>query len=197
MGRTRLTMTQAVGRRIRRERSERNWSQERFVAELLKHGMEWSRSTLAQAELGKRSLSVDELYVLGLTLGIAPHLLLYPPPGTDIAIGQLTPGPELAEWLWDPDQHRLTRPGETERRRWFESVGLADQLSDEQVEELRATLRGGGSQETVIEQDREEPQAKKLGKAEETSSESRRPKWPQGTDNEVQQGSPKEMGGGR
>src|SRR5438105_3343021 len=77
-----MTMTQVVGRNVREHRTRQRLSQDQLRVALGSRGIKLSRPTVAQLEAGKRPISVDEILALGLALGIAPHLLMYPPAGT-------------------------------------------------------------------------------------------------------------------
>jgi hypothetical protein len=138
-----LTMNEIVGYNVRRIREALMWSQQRLRDELEDAGgISWSRATVAQTELGKRPITVNELLALALVLGVAPHLLLYPPPGTDVMFGRVVAqGEWLADLLWDPDQSDWTRFPESEQRRWILSSNLLDRLDPEAVQQLTAEAR--------------------------------------------------------
>jgi transcriptional regulator with XRE-family HTH domain len=122
--RKRMTMTEVVGANVRRLRADRGWSQDLLRGLLEDFGVKLSRPTIAQLENGKRPLPVDELLALGLALGIAPHLLLYPPAWSDVAVTDdlALPGPALAAWLWTPDTMPPTAPDVSEQRMYSEAM---------------------------------------------------------------------------
>ncbi len=144
----RMTMAEVVGQNVRRIRLDRDLSQEDLRLRLEEQGVKLSRPTVAQLELGKRPTTVDELLALALALGVAPHLLLYPPrpplvldPDKGVKVGladdTAISGFLLAGWIWDPDRHRsLNAADQSERRLLLEAMDAADRLSDEQVEQI-------------------------------------------------------------
>jgi transcriptional regulator with XRE-family HTH domain len=138
MERRRLTMTEVVGENVRRIRLSRRLSQEQLRVGLAERGIEWSRPTVAQMELGKRPLSVDELLVVALTLGVAPHLLLYPPPRTNVGISDkhALPNWVIAGWLFDPDDHGLSEAREVERRFAYDASDMAEELPPEDLRDM-------------------------------------------------------------
>jgi transcriptional regulator with XRE-family HTH domain len=136
MERKRLRMEEVVGLNVKARRSRRDWSQGRLREALEEQGVRLSRATIAQLESGTRPVSVSELLALGLALGVAPHVLLYPPSGADIERpnGEVLYGPHLSDWLLAPDNHDLTGAGEIERNAWLD--GVRDRLTEEQWEGL-------------------------------------------------------------
>jgi transcriptional regulator with XRE-family HTH domain len=85
-----VTMSGVVGTNVRAARQARGWTQDRLVLEISRRGGSISKSSLTRIEPGdatgtQKSVSVDELVQLGLALGVAPLVLLCPPPGVDIA----------------------------------------------------------------------------------------------------------------
>ncbi len=139
MERERVTMAQVVGANVRKLRVAQRRSQDELRIRLRERGVTMARPTVAQLEAGGRPTSVDELLALGLALGVAPHLLLYPPAGTYVAVGDSEiQGWFLADWLSSPDDHPFTSGGQAERRWWVDSY--AERLSDlppEDLEEFR------------------------------------------------------------
>jgi transcriptional regulator with XRE-family HTH domain len=134
----RPSMTEVVAGRVRDLRKERGWTQDDLREHLKLIGMKMSRPTVVALESGQRTIDVSELFALGVVLGVAPQLLMYPPPGTSVRIAPdthprhaLFPGREVADWLWDPDQHRLSTAGKGEWQIWFESAGMADRMTPE------------------------------------------------------------------
>jgi hypothetical protein len=83
---------------------------------------------------------VSELFALALVLGVAPHLLLYPQPGTNVRTdpgtdertGAAYPGWKVADWLWEPDRHELSSAKVSELAKWIESTG---RTTEEALEE--------------------------------------------------------------
>lgn len=136
-----MTMTQVVGQNVREFRLFRHLSQEQLTVGLAEQGIALSRPTIAQLESGKRPLSIDELLALGLTLGVAPHLFLYPPRGVRVGVNEehSLQGWLVGGWLWDPDgkggllNHK---PAISEKRMFFNSLDAVEQLSDEEVDRL-------------------------------------------------------------
>jgi transcriptional regulator with XRE-family HTH domain len=147
MAREVLTMSQVVGMNVERLRRKAKLTQEELRRKLLnEQAVQMSRPTIAQLEAGKRPTSVDELFALSLVLGVAPHVLMYPPSGTGVgatAQGGFR-GRVIADWLWDPDGHRFSEAGEVEQRWWFESAELAERLP---ADELIALARKVGAEE--------------------------------------------------
>ncbi len=140
----RATLGEVVGLNVRALRTERGLTQHQLRALLAETGLDVSRSTVNQLELGNRTISVDDLLSLGLVFGIAPHCLLYPEPGMRVGRDDrhALSSADLATWLWSPDRHPLTHPShKSEKHRWIESLGLGDRLvevvSEEQVEALQ------------------------------------------------------------
>ncbi len=81
------TMTEVVAENVRRLRQRRGWTQRDLRDQLAEAGfafLDVSRPTIVAMESGKRSIEVSELFALAVVLGVSPHLLLYPPPGTDV-----------------------------------------------------------------------------------------------------------------
>lgn len=143
-----LTMSGIVGENIRRARAALGWSQQALAERLAEVGEPWSRATIAQLELGKRGATVDDLVVLALALGVAPHVLLYPPAGVDVAVADdVLPGPDLAHWIWSPDLSPYTDPEhepQTERSVWFASARVAEGMTDEEAKEMAEQMHRDG-----------------------------------------------------
>lgn len=135
--RDRLTMSEVVGQNVRAVRERLEWSQEEMRRHLSSYGLVVSRPTIAQLESGKRPISVDDLHSLARCLGVAPHLLLYPPPDSEVICGDhVTAAPNLARWLWDPESSMLTSaPSTYERKSYLDAQELYD-LAPKDAEKL-------------------------------------------------------------
>lgn len=140
-----LTLNAIVGANVRHARERLGWSQEDLASRLAEVGVAWSRPTVAQLELGKRGTTVDDLLVVALAVGVAPHVLLYPPAGVDVGVAGdgVLPGPDLAHWLWAPDDSPYTEPENeaTERETWALSARVLAQISDEEAARLASEGR--------------------------------------------------------
>ncbi len=102
-------ITAHVGLRVREVRTRRKLTQQQLAEEMTTYGERWSQSICAQAEAGKRPISVAELLALGMALDVAPHLLLYPLPEADVQVGETSVSSlMLTRWLWRPDRHPWT-----------------------------------------------------------------------------------------
>lgn len=125
-------MEEVVGLNVKARRGRRDWSQGRLREALEEQGVRLSRATVAQLESGTRPISVSELLALGLALGVAPHILLYPASGADILRpnGEVLSAPEFSDWVLAPDHHSLTQPGEIERYAWLD--GVRDRLTEDE-----------------------------------------------------------------
>lgn len=131
-------MNRAVGMNVRKYRLTHSWTQQQLADEMDRYGAGWSQSICAQAEAGRRPISVAELLALGLVLGVAPHLLLYPV--DDVEAGEtVIDAYELTRWLWKPDDHRWTSEDVSERDLVIEAMEqrIAElELSEGEKEEL-------------------------------------------------------------
>lgn len=67
-----------VRERIKQLRKGR-WTAEQFAAEMKSAGFEWTRQTVTNMEIGRRSLSIDELLGVATVLDVALIHLLVPP----------------------------------------------------------------------------------------------------------------------
>jgi transcriptional regulator with XRE-family HTH domain len=121
-------MSQVVGRNVRAVRERLEWSQAEMSMHLSPYGLKVSRTTVAQLENGKRPISVDDLHSLARCLGVAPHVLMYPPPDSAVVCGDyMTAAPNLARWLWDPESSALTSaPSTYERKSYLDALELYD-----------------------------------------------------------------------
>jgi transcriptional regulator with XRE-family HTH domain len=180
MERRRLTMTEVVGGNVRRIRLIKNWSQEQLRIGLRDWGVKWSRPTVAQMELGNRPLSVDELLALALTLGVAPHLLLYPPSRSRVGLSDdvAVANGLIGSWLDDPDDHPLSTSREFERRFLYEALDMADQMPIEDIRRqaarmLRDRNRAAELASAQIEQERPKPTARQKTTTKKTSKRTR------------------------
>ena len=122
------TMATVVGINARLVRERRGWDQDRVADEAAFLDLEWDVESIELFESGGIDTSVSDLLRLATVLGVAPHLLLYPPPGTAVYIGHQGDEPqktneledivldaethisasELANWIWNPDPHSNT-----------------------------------------------------------------------------------------
>lgn len=94
-----LPASRTVGRRVREERTERGWSQERLSDELRRAGMSIGQTDVARLESASRprSVTVDDLYSLAAALDVPPLSLLLPT-GSDHRV-QVGPQGESADRL--------------------------------------------------------------------------------------------------
>jgi transcriptional regulator with XRE-family HTH domain len=142
------SMTQIVAENVRRLRLQLGWTQRELRDRLAAKGigMDLSRPTIVALESGKRSIEVSELFALALVLGVAPHVLLYPQPGTNVRVdpesdeqtSSAYPGRWVADWLWDPDPQELSTAKVSELARWIESTG---RTTEEALEEANRGAR--------------------------------------------------------
>jgi transcriptional regulator with XRE-family HTH domain len=145
-----VSMTQVVAENVRRVRTQKGWSQEELRHRLGAVGRLVSRATVAAFESGDRSIGVSDLLALGLALGVAPHVLLYPQPRTTVLVNP-EPNPKyeaygarvIADWLWDPDGHELSTAGISEWTVWFASADVGDRVAPEDLKELTRKVRRG------------------------------------------------------
>lgn len=134
-----VTIGQLVGRNLKLARESRGWDWERLADEAEILDIDWDASAVAGFEQGTRDVTVSDLVTLGIMLGIAPHLLMYPEPNTIITLGANQPDAvsgsagmedailfaethvtavDLANWIWSPDEHRYTHAGVSEGDLW-------------------------------------------------------------------------------
>jgi transcriptional regulator with XRE-family HTH domain len=145
-----VSMTKVVAGNIRRLRTQRGWTQDELRQRLNDIGHRASRPTVAAYESGARSIEVSDLFALGLALGVAPQLLLYPPAGQTVFVHP-EPDPryrdyaayEVADWLWDPDGHEQSTARVSEWTMWFESAEMGARVSPEDLKELSRKVRRG------------------------------------------------------
>ncbi len=142
-----MTIAAVVGRNVRRTREMRGWDLDRLADEVALFDIVWTAPHIAEIEEGWRDVSISELVVLGVVLGVAPHLLLYPAPNTSVFVGpgQIDrdvagdgledavldaethlPGGTFAAWLWEPDAHLYTLADVSEETLWSESLDGQD-----------------------------------------------------------------------
>lgn len=138
----RLNTRQVLGSNLRRHRERLRWTQKDLSNKLKSYGFEWSQPTVAQAELGGRPTSIEELHALAHVLGVAPQVLLYPEGNTEVEIGAVArpairpltrrtvlSAKELADWLWKADGSALSsQEGTPELAAWFEAIGGINEL---------------------------------------------------------------------
>ena len=119
-------MSDVVGRNVKAARASRGWDFERVVQEGAMLDIDWDPTHLELIESGGLEIGISELLRLAIVLGIAPHLMFYPPPDTAVYVGETKNEPprdatgpeevvldalshisaeELTEWLWEPDKH--------------------------------------------------------------------------------------------
>lgn len=102
-------------------RKGRGWSAQRLAEEMVKVGIPWDRSIVANLENGRRAVvSVEEFLALAYVLDIAPVHLLVP-------IDDSAPLQPVAGVTVDPGQVRawvrgLDTIGQVDRRRYFSAV---------------------------------------------------------------------------
>ena len=133
-----LTLSAVVGRNVQRARLDRGWGRERLCDEAALLDLDFSAASLERLENGSEDLSVAQMVALAVLLGVAPHLLMYPPAdamisvggaGTDVGrddrpeavlLGAETHihADEFADWIWDPDGHIRTLVNIEESELW-------------------------------------------------------------------------------
>ncbi len=120
-------------------RENRGWDQDRLVDEAAYVDLPWDKAVVTRIENGSAALTVADLLSLATLLGVAPHLLLYPPAGSAVVLhgtgveedGEASdledavfytethmPAGEFADWIWDPDDHAATDVDVPERELW-------------------------------------------------------------------------------
>jgi len=140
-----MSIAAVVGRNVRLTREKRGWDLDRLADEMALFDVVLNPTTVAEIEEGWREVSVSELVVLGVVLGIAPHLLLYPRSNISVVIGPgqdgqasdagsleealfdaetHLPSDEFASWLWQPDGHTYTIADVSEESLWAASRDL-------------------------------------------------------------------------
>ena len=138
-----VTITEVVGRNVRLVREQRGWDLARLVDEAAYVDLPWDPAAIINIESGSARLAVTDLVSLGALLGIAPHLLLYPEPGTAVALHASAaendtagledvvlyaethmPAGEFANWIWDPDGHAATHVELAESELWSRSTTM-------------------------------------------------------------------------
>ena len=133
-----VTIAEVVGGNVTMARENRGWDQDRLVDEAAYVDLPWDKAVVTRIENGSAALTVADLLSLATLLGVAPHLLLYPPAGSAVALHLSgteeddsadledavfytethMPAGEFADWLWDPDGHTPTLLDVAERELW-------------------------------------------------------------------------------
>ncbi len=140
MPRKQLPPDEAVGLTIAELRRRAGLTQEDVRQRLQRYGVTWSRPTAAHAESGRRPLMIRELYALGEVFGVAPDLLLYPPGGVDLVLGDVVlDGRRLGDDLYDRDAEH--EHDATKGRAWADATELYRRLSYEERQRWRARDR--------------------------------------------------------
>ena len=137
-----MTIAAVVGRNVRLTRERRGWDLDRLADEVALFDIVWTAPHIAEIEAGWRDVSVAEMVALGVVLGVAPHLLLYPKSNTSVVVGPgqhgqsgdpgsledtlldaetHLPSGEFASWLWQPDGHPYTVADVSEETLWSAS----------------------------------------------------------------------------
>jgi transcriptional regulator with XRE-family HTH domain len=80
-----LRLSLAVGQTVRELRDARGWTQEVAARRLHATGLAWSRSQLADLEVGQRDIRLGEVILLAEAFGVGVHELL--PASGQIEIG--------------------------------------------------------------------------------------------------------------
>jgi len=125
-------------------RQQRGWEHTHLVDEAAYVDLPWDADAIADIERGTADVSIAELVSLGVLLGIAPHLLLYPEPGTAVTLHASAaedngagledvvpysethmPAGEFADWIWDPDSHAATHIKLSEDELWSRSTTMS------------------------------------------------------------------------
>jgi len=88
-------VSRTFGQQVRAARERRGWTQAQLVAELKKCGEPMDQATVARLETGKRGVSVDDLLLFALALGVAPLYLLLPRATGPV---ELAPGMAVSGW---------------------------------------------------------------------------------------------------
>ena len=144
-------MRQVVGRNVRELRRRRGWTQDDLVGALKDRGLHFmavTRPRVVALEKGRRSIDVAELLALGLVFGVAPQMLLYPPPRVSVCAdptgdprSPIIAGQEVADWIWDPDGHELSAAGLEESEVWFESADVQERMTAASWREVSRSVR--------------------------------------------------------
>ncbi len=113
MSQTPLMPHDAIATRVRDLRKGRGWSAQRLAEEMVKVGIPWDRSIVANLESRRRrAINVEEFLALAYVLNVAPLHLLVPTQGSvmrlvpqpyDRGDGMPNPGvvhlPEARKWI--------------------------------------------------------------------------------------------------
>lgn len=95
-------LTKAVGRQVRRYRSERGLSAEKLAQAVTELGYDYTRAQVTNLEAERReSLTVAELMALARCLDVPPLLLLFAPdePEIETLPGQRSTPSDAAAWF--------------------------------------------------------------------------------------------------
>jgi transcriptional regulator with XRE-family HTH domain len=132
-----MSMTEIIGWNVRTIREEQGLTLHGLQNRLQQRGWSASYRAVAQMESGKR-LTVEQLVALSLALGVSPHLLMYPPPGTEVKFTEdvAFPGLVVAQWLRSPDDHPLSTASKSEQEMWFNAVSGSTARDITHLEEL-------------------------------------------------------------
>lgn len=93
--------SKTFGEQVRAVRERKGWTQDRLCAELEKLGEPMDRATVARIEAGKRGVSVDDLMLFALALGVAPVYLVLPRATAPVTLasGVTVNGWEALQWM--------------------------------------------------------------------------------------------------
>lgn len=146
---TRVSRT--VGEQVRRHRDRKGWSQARLADELLILAEPIDRVVLHRIEKGTRGVSVDEVLILALALGVSPaHLMLPNETMAPVEVAAGFPpvrGYEALSWLRGtfpllPADHN---PDEEELRFFYESVSDSEAAALRRHPHVFEAWMGAGS----------------------------------------------------
>jgi transcriptional regulator with XRE-family HTH domain len=101
MGDMTLRSSEVVAQTVRFFRTRRGWTQGQLADALEAEGLDVGRTGVGKIETGARNVSVDELMVLAVTLGVPPVSLLIPQSAEPVALTGTVEvsGDRLAAWV--------------------------------------------------------------------------------------------------
>lgn len=97
-----MRVSKTVGEQVRRHRERKGWTQARLSDELAALGEPMDRVVLTRIEKGTRGVTVDEVLLLALALGVSPAHLMMPRATAPVKLAAEFPavaGWEALMWL--------------------------------------------------------------------------------------------------
>jgi hypothetical protein len=134
-----MTLAQIVGHHVTSVLAIRGWDRTRLADEAALLNIVWDEGIIGAIENGTYDLLVSDLVTLAVLLGVAPHILFYPPQNVSVAFATSAPdtsgdsvdleeavlygethmpGERFADWLWDPDTHAFSHASVAEEDYW-------------------------------------------------------------------------------